>query len=140
MADSWDGFIDIIGLDTDIGPKAKLKILMNFPSEFSDKSLLLSLFERIEELYGQKKCTILWWNHQSRVYTKSITKNELEFLHYLWNRKAGDYLLFLPGEFGGKRNNIEDEEEFIGECLAKYSQLILKTEDAYVALYLYLDK
>jgi hypothetical protein len=59
MADSWDGFLDIIGLDTDIIPKAKLKILMNFPSEYSDKSLLLSLFERIEEIYGQKKFTIL---------------------------------------------------------------------------------
>jgi hypothetical protein len=64
----------------------------------------------------------------------------LEFLHYLWNRKAGHYLLFLPEEFDEKRKNIEDEEEFIGKCLAKYSQLILKTEDAYVALYLNLDK
>jgi len=32
------------------------------------------------------------------------------------------------------------EEEFVGEYLEKYSELILKTDDAYEVLYLYLNK
>jgi hypothetical protein len=140
MTNSWEDFLDIIKLNTDIRLKANLQILMNFPNGYSNKSLLLGLFDQIEVLYRKKKCIILWWDDRRRVYTKVIGRDDLMFLHYLWDRKAGDYLLFLPEEFYEIKTNIEDEEEFIGKCLEKYSQLILKTEDAYVALYLYLDK
>lgn len=139
MTNSWEGFLDIIELDPNIRLRANLQILMDFPNGHPKESLLLSLLDKIEKIYGKKRCTILWWDNGRRIYTKIISKDDLSFLQYLWNKIAGNYLLFLPEEFDVKRTNIEDEEKFIGKCLAKYSHLILKTEDAYVALYLYLD-
>ncbi len=47
--------------------------------------------------------------------------------------------MFLPEEFNAKVDT-SDEEEFIGVCLIKYSQLLLKTPDANEVLYLYLKK
>ncbi|MBG9587250.1 hypothetical protein [Cytobacillus firmus] len=139
MTNSWEGFLDIIELYPNIRQKANLQILMDFPNGHPNESLLLSLFEKIEVIYGGKRCTILWWNN-GRIYNKTISKDNLRYLQYLWDRIAGNYLLFLPEKFYVKRKNVEDEEEFIGECLVKYSHLILKTEDAYVALYLYINK
>ncbi len=140
MTNSWEGFLDIIELDPNIRLKANLQILLDFPNGHPKESLLLNLLENIEEIYGKNRCTTLWWNSRRCIYTKTISKDNLSFLQYLWDRKAGNYLLFLPEESDAKRTNIEDEEQFIGKCLEKYSHLILKTEDAYVALYLYLDK
>lgn len=72
-------------------------------------------------------------------YTKIISKDDLKFLQDLWERIAGDYILFLPEEFDLKID-VEDEEEFIGMSLIKYSQLLLKSPDANEVLYLSLNK
>lgn len=98
------------------------------------------VYSTIEKIYGDKRCTILWWNNGGSLYSKIISKDDLDFLQYLWDKIAGNYLLFLPEEVDIKRTKVEDEEKFIGKCLEKYSHLILKTEDAYVALYLFLNK
>lgn len=140
MTSSWEGFLDIIGLDQSVRLKVNLQILMDFPNGSPNQSLLLSLFDQIEQIYGNKRCTILWWNNDRSLYSKIISKNDLDFLQYLWDKIAGNYLLFLPEEVDIKRTEVEDEEIFIGKCLEKYSHLILKTEDAYVALYLFLNK
>ena len=63
----------------------------------------------------------------------------MKYLQDLWERIAGDYILFLPEEFNAKVDT-SDEEEFIGVCLTKYSQLLLKTPDANEVLYLRLNE
>ena len=63
----------------------------------------------------------------------------MKYLQNLWERIAGDYILFLPEEFNMK-NDTDDEEEFIGMCLIKYSQLLIKTPDANEVLYLNLNE
>ncbi len=139
MNNSWEGFLDIIELEPNIRKKANLEILLEFPNGQPEEYLLSCLFEKIEKIYGEKSYTILWFNNGRRIYTKTISKDNLAFLQYLWDRIAGNYLLFLPEEFYVKRTIVENEEEFIGRCLAKYSHIILKTEDANASLYLYLN-
>ncbi|MGD6831244.1 hypothetical protein ACQCT5_03715 [Sutcliffiella halmapala] len=147
MEGSWEGFLDIIGLSQDIRQKAELKTLMEFPLAEPEKDLLISLFDCITSIYGTQKCTILWWYEPSCIndknignpYTKIISKADLKYLQDLWGRIAGDYILFLPEEFNAKVDTI-GEEEFIGLCLIKYSQLLLKTPDANEVLYLYLNE
>jgi hypothetical protein len=147
MSDSWEGFLDVIGLNQDIRQKAHLNVLLNFPLGEPKKELLQDLFDYITKIYGSEKCTILWWYEgsspypklTSNPYTKIISKDDLKFLQLLWERIAGDYILFLPEEFDVKID-VEDEEEFIGMCLNQYSQLLLKTPDANEVLYLSLNK
>lgn len=148
MEDSWEGFLDIISLNQDIRQKANLKVLIEFPLGEPKKELLLNLFDYITKIYGSNKCTILWWYEvhapfvkkiTSNPYTKIISKDDLKFLQDLWERIAGDYILFLPEEFE-LEIDVEDEEEFIGLSLIKYSQLLLKTPDANEILYLSLNK
>ncbi|MGM0924770.1 MAG: hypothetical protein ACQEWW_26905 [Bacillota bacterium] len=147
MEDSWEGFLEIIGLNQDIKQKANLKVLIEFPLGEPKEELLLNLFDYIIKIYGSNRCTILWWfevhssytKRTSNPYTKIISKDDLKFLQDLWERIAGDYILFLPEEFDLKIN-VEDEEEFIGMSLIKYSQLLLKTPDANEVLYLSLNK
>ncbi len=47
--------------------------------------------------------------------------------------------MFLPEEFNLKVET-SDEEEFIGVCLTKYNQLILKTPDANEVLHLHINE
>ena len=75
MTNSWEGFLDIIELDRNIRLKANLQILMDFPNGHPIESLLLSLLEKIEEIYGKKRCTMLCWNDGRRIYTKTISKD-----------------------------------------------------------------
>ncbi|WP_409292905.1 hypothetical protein [Peribacillus sp. SCS-37] len=140
MENSWEGFLDILELDQSVRLKANFQILMDFPNGNPTKSMLLILFDQIEKIYGKKRYTILWFNNGRTLYSKIISKDSLDFLLNLWCEIAGNYLLFLPDEVDIKSTKIEDEEIFIGKCLEKYSHLILKTEDAYVVLYLSLKK
>jgi hypothetical protein len=147
MSDSWEGFLDIIGLKQDIRQKANLNVLLDVPLGEPKEELLLNLFDYITKIYESEKCTILWWYEASspspkltsNPYNKIINKGELKFLQLLWERIAGDYILFLPEEFDLKID-VEDEEEFIGRCLIHYSQLLLKTPDANEVLYLSLNE
>ncbi|MGF3103043.1 hypothetical protein [Rossellomorea sp. DUT-2] len=147
MEVSWEGFLDQIGLNQDIRQKADLKVLIEFPLAEPKTDLLISLFDYISSIYGSEKCTILWWyepncingKNISKPYTKTISQDELKYLQDLWGRIAGDYILFLPEEFNLKVDT-SDEEEFIGVCLTKYNQLLLKTPDANEVLYLRLNE
>ena len=147
MEVSWDGFLDQIGLNQDIRQKADLKVLIEFPKAEPKTELLINLFDYITGIYGSKNCTILWWyepncingKNISNPYTKTISQDDLKHLQDLWERIAGDYILFLPEEFNLKVDT-SDEEEFIGVCLTKYNQLLLKTSDANEVLYLRLDE
>jgi hypothetical protein len=147
MQDSWEGFLDIIGLKQDNRQKAKLTVLLDLPLGVPKKGLILNLLDYITKLYESEKCTILWWyeanspTHKltSKPYTKIINKGDLIFLQLLWERIAGDYILFLPEKFDLKID-VQDEEEFIGQCLIHYSQLFLKTPDANEVLYLSLNE
>lgn len=147
MKGSWEGFLDIIGLNQDIRQKANLKALIEFPFGEPKTGLLINLFDYITSIYGSERFTILWWYEPSCIngknisnrYTKIISKDDLKYLQDLWERIAGDYILFLPEEFNAKVDT-SDEEEFIGVCLTKYSQLLLKTPDANEVLYLRLNE
>ncbi|MCG1020977.1 hypothetical protein [Sutcliffiella horikoshii] len=147
MECSWEGFLDIIGLNQDIRQKAELKTLIEFPLAEPKTDLLISLFEYIKCIFGSGKCTILWWYEPNSIngksisnpYTEVISKDDLKFLQDKWHRIAGDYILFLPEEFN-PNVDTNDEEDFIGVCLTKYSQLLLKTPDANEVLYLRINE
>lgn len=147
MKGSWEGFLDIIGLNQDIRQKAELKTLIEFPLAEPKKDLLICLFDFLTGIYGTEKCTILWWYEPNCIsgkdiinpYTKIISKDDLKYLQGIWERIGGDYILFLPEEFNTKVDT-NDEEEFIGVCLTKYSQLLLKTPDGNEVLYLRLNE
>ena len=147
MEDSWEGLLDIIGLNQDIRQKANLKVLIEFPLGKPKKDLLLNLFDYTTKIYDSKKFTILWWDVEPNTYTeipntciKIINKDDLKYLQNLWDTIAGNYILFLPEEFDLKKIDVEDQEEFIGMSLIKYSQLLLKTPDGNEVLYLSLNK
>ncbi|WP_411334586.1 hypothetical protein ACK1LH_04250 [Metabacillus indicus] len=147
MGGSWEGFLNVIGLNKDIRQKADLRVLIKFPLAEPKTDLLLSLIDYITGIYGSEKCTILWWYEPSCIngknisnpYTRIISKYDLKYLQGLWERTAGDYILFLPEEFNSKIDT-NDEEDFIGVCLTKYSNLLLKTPDANEVLYLRLNE
>ncbi|MGP1907976.1 hypothetical protein ACTSEZ_07365 [Metabacillus sp. JX24] len=130
MGGSWEGFLDVIGLNKDIRQKADLRVLIKFPLAEPKTDLLLCLFDYITGIYGSEKCTILWWyepsclndKNISNPYTRIISKYDLKYLQGLWERTAGDYILFLPEKFNGKIDT-SDEEDFIVVCLTKYSNL-----------------
>ncbi|MFY0758857.1 hypothetical protein AB1K32_08265 [Metabacillus dongyingensis] len=134
-------------MNKDIRQKADLRVLIKFPLAEPKTDLLISLFDYITGIYDSEKCTILWWyepncingKNISNPYTKIISKDDLKYLQGLWERIAGDYILFLPEEFNEKIDT-SDEEEFIGVCLTKYSKLLLKTPDANEVLYLRLNE
>ncbi|WP_216827869.1 hypothetical protein [Alkalihalobacterium elongatum] len=144
MENSSEGFLDIIGLEKYTREKAKLQVLIDNPSGEPNKEILSNIFEFIKKVYGTERCTILWWDWdvQSNPVTKIISVEDIEFLHNLWKRIAGNYLLFLPVEFDVKKFNqkVKDEEEFIGLSLIAYTHLILKSPDAYEVFYLSLEK
>lgn len=140
MEGSWEGLLDIIGLNQNMRQKTNLKVLIEFPLGEPNKDLLLNLFDYTTEIYGSKRCTILWWYGERYPYTKIISKDDLKYLQNLWETIAGHYILFLPEEFDVKKIDVEDEEEFIGMSLIKYSKLLLKTPDANEVLYLSLSK
>lgn len=140
MTNSSEGFLDIIGLETNTREKAKLKVLIENPSGEPNKEILFNIFDFVKKLYGTDKCTILWWDGQTNPSTKIISVEDIEFLQNLWLRIAGNYLLFLPVQFDIKQMSLKDEEEYIGLSLIAYSHLILKSPDAYEVLYLTLNK
>ena len=61
MKGSWEGFLDIIGLNQDIRQKANLKALIEFPFGEPKTGLLINLFDYITSIYGSERFTILWW-------------------------------------------------------------------------------
>ncbi len=121
MEGSWEGFLDLIGLTQDIRQKTELKTLMEFPLAEPKPDLLISLLDCTRSIYGSEKCTIFWWYESSCIkgknisnpFTKIISKDDLIYLQSLWERIAGDYILFLPEDFNAKFDT-SDEEEFIG--------------------------
>lgn len=139
-----EGFLDIIGLEINKREKAKLKVLIENPSGEPNKEILYNIFDFIKKVYGTEKCIVLWWDwdSQSNPSTKIISIEDIEFLHNLWERIAGNYLLFLPVQCDVKKINQKekDEEEFIGLSLIAHSHLILKSPDGYEVLYLTLNK
>jgi hypothetical protein len=147
MEGSWEGLLDIIGLNQDIRKKAELKALIEFPLAEPKTDLLINLFDYITSIYDFERFTILWWYEPSCInvknisnpFTKIISKDDLKYLQELWERIAGDYILFLPEDFNTKVDT-SDEEVFIGVCLTKYSQLLLKPPDANEVLYLCLTE
>jgi hypothetical protein len=54
MRGSWEGSLDIIGLNQNIRQKAKLKVLIEFPLGDPKTDLLLNLFEYIKKYMVQK--------------------------------------------------------------------------------------
>jgi hypothetical protein len=140
MEGSWEGLLDIIGLNQNIRQKANLKVLIVFPLGDPKTDLLLNLFEYIKKIYGSEKCTILWWYGEPYPYTKIISKDDLKFLQNLWDTIAGHYILFLPEDFDVDKIGVEDEEEFIGMSLVTHCQLLLKTPDGNEILYLNLNE
>ncbi|MBU8880899.1 hypothetical protein BGM26_18270 [Bacillus sp. FJAT-29790] len=142
MTNSSDDFLNIIGLEENTRELAKLKVLIENPSGEPNKEILLNIFEFIKKIYGTEKCTILWWDRdiQSNPSTKIISVEDIKFLHNLWERIAGNYLLFLPVQFDANKFNQKDEEEYIGLSLITYSHLILKSPDGYEVMYLTLNK
>ncbi|MFD1736851.1 hypothetical protein ACFSCX_09765 [Bacillus salitolerans] len=144
MANSNEGYLNVIGLEGDTREKAKLKVLIDNPSGKVNKEILLKIYNYIKEVYGTDKCSVLWWewNEQPTPSIKIITiYNNIQFLQDLWERIAGNYLIFLPVQFDLKKfkQKEKDEEEFIGMCLIKYYHLIVKSPDGYEVLYLTLN-
>lgn len=138
MTSPWEGFLDIIGLEQAERSHAHLETLAEFPDGYTEKSRLLALLEQIEQIYGNEEFTVVWMNNGSRIYKKIANKQDLKKIACLWERIAGNYMLFLPFETTIEKGKVQDEEQFIGQCLVKHKQLVLKTEDAYVVLRLQL--
>lgn len=139
MTPPWEGFLDIIGLEQAERSHAHLETIAEFPDGYPEKSHLLALLEKIEQIYENEEFTIVWINNGSRIYKKIANKQDIEKIACLWGRIAGNYMLFLPSDATIEKRKVQDEEQFIGQCLEKYKQLVLKTEDAYVVLHLQLN-
>jgi hypothetical protein len=138
MSSSWESFLDIIGLQQTERSCAHLKTLADFPAGYPEKSRLLALLEQTEQIYGNEEFAVVWLNNGSRIYKKIANKQDWEKIACLWQRIAGNYMLFLPRDANIEKGLVQDEEQFIGQCLEKHKQLVLKTEDAYVVLHLQL--
>lgn len=135
---SWESFLDIIGLEHTERSCAHIETIAEFPNGYPEKSRLFELLEQIEQLYGNKEFTVIWLNNGGRLYTKIASKEDVSKISCLWERIAGNYMLFLPHNVVIDKQRVLDEEEFIGKCLEQHGQLVLKTEDAYVVLFLQL--
>lgn len=138
MTPSWEGFLDIIGLEQAERSHAHLEIIADFPDGYPENSRLLAILEKIEQIYGNEEFAVVWMNNGSGIYKKIANKKDVKKIACLWERIAGNYMLFLPSEATVEKGRIQDEEEFIGQCLEKYKQLVLKTNDAYVVVHLQL--
>lgn len=138
MAPPWESYLDVIGLQPAERLHAHLKIIAEFPDGYPENSRLLDLLEQIEKIYGNEEFVVMWLNNGSRIYKKIVSKEDVEKIACLWEKIAGNYILFLPRHAIVERGKVQDEELFIGQCLKRYKQLVLKTEDAYVALLLQL--
>lgn len=138
MTPPWEVFLDIIGLQQAERSHAHLETIAEFPNGYPEKSLLLSLLEQIEQIYGNEEFAVVWMNNGSRIYKKISNKQDVKKIACLWVRIAVNYMLFLPSDAIVEKGRVEDEEQFIGQCLEKDKQLVLKTEDAYVVLHLQL--
>ena len=139
MTSSWESFLDIIGLQQAELSHAHLKTIAEFPDGYPEKSRLLALLEKIELIYGNEEFAVVWMNNGSRIYKKIANKQDRKKIACLWERIAGNYILFLPCDAAIEKGIVQDEEQFIGQCLKKHKQLVLKTEDAYVVLHLQLN-
>ncbi|WP_204417786.1 hypothetical protein [Bacillus tianshenii] len=144
MTNPSEGFLDIIGLEENTREKSKLKVLIDNKSADANKEILVKIFDYIKTIYRTDKSTVLWWEggSHSNPSTKIVSIEDIEFLHNLWERIVGNYLLFLPEQFEVTKfhQKEKDEEVFIGLCLVTYSQLIIKSPDGYEVLYLFLNK
>lgn len=138
MTPPWEGFLDIMGLEQAERSHAHLETIAEFPDGYPEKSLLLSLLEQIEQIYGNEEFAVIWINNGSRIYKKIANKKDVEKIACLWERIAGNYMLFLPPDTTVEKGKVQVEEQFIGQCLEKHKRLVLKTEDAYVVLHLQL--
>ena len=138
MAPPWESYLDVIGLQPTDRLHAQLKIIADFPDGYPEKSRLSDLLEQIEKIYGDEKFVVMWLNNGSRIYKKIASKKDHEKIACLWERIAGNYILFLPYDAIVEKGKVQDEEQFIGQCLKRYKQLVLKTEDAYAVLLLQL--
>ena len=138
MTPPWEGFLDIIGLQQADRPHALLETIGEFPDGSPECSNLMTLLEQIEKIYGKEEFTVVWLNNGSRIYKKIASKQDVKKIACLWERIAGNYMLFLPSDAIVEKGIVQDEEQFIGQCLEKHKQLVLKTEDAYVVLHLQL--
>ncbi|AQQ53522.1 hypothetical protein [Planococcus lenghuensis] len=140
MQNLWQDFLNIIDLDKADRQNAQLDILKEFPSGYPQERLLLSLLDEIEQLFQSREFTMLWFNNGRRIYFKHVSKEDMKFIYHAWGKLAGNYILFLPKDASIRRQRVEDEEAFIGQCLKAHNQLVVKTEDAYVVLHLTLTE
>lgn len=138
MTPPWEGFSEIIGLQQADRPHVLLETIAEFPDGFPEYCHLIALLEKIELIYGKEEFAVVWMNNGGRIYKKIASKQDVKKIACLWEKIAGNYMLFLPSDAIVEIGRVEDEEQFIGQCLEKYKQLILKTEDAYVVLHLQL--
>jgi len=118
--------------------RAQIETIAEFTNGYPEKSRLLDLLEQIEQLYKNNEFTVVWLNNGGLLYTKIANKEDISKISCLWERIAGNYMLFLPHNAVVDKKRVLDEEEFIGKCLEKHGQLVLKTEDACVVLFLQL--
>ena len=120
MAPPWESFLDVIGLKQAERSHAHLKTIAEFPDGFPEKSRLLALLEQIEQIYGNEEFAVVWLNNGSLIYKKIANKQDEEKIACLWERIAGKYMLFLPRDATIEKGKVQDEEQFIGQCLEKH--------------------
>lgn len=130
--------MDIIGLEAAERSRAHVETIAEFPNGYPDEPRLLHLFKQIENLYGNTEFAVIWLNNGNYVYLKVANKQDVAKIACLWERISGNYLMFLPHDAVIDKGRVVDEEEFIGVCLKRHKQMVLKTEDAYVVLFLQL--
>lgn len=117
VAPSWESFLDIIGIQQAERFHAQLKTITEFRDGYPEKSRLLALLEQIELIYGNEEFAVFWMNNGSRIYKKIANKQDREKIACLCERIAGNYMLFLPRDATIEKGKVQDEEQFIGQCL-----------------------
>jgi hypothetical protein len=138
MAPPWESYLNEIGLQPTDRLHAQLNKIADFPDGYPEKSRLSDLLEQIEKIYGNEEFVVMWIHNGGRIYKKIASTRDVEKISCLWERIAGNYILFLPCNAIVEKGKVQDEELFIGQCLKRYKKLVLKTEDAYVVLLLQL--
>ncbi len=86
MVHLWDSFLNEIGLDIADREKANITTLIEEPSGEPKEQVLYEIFDFVKKLYGDEKCTILWWDGKTTPYKRIISKADIGYLQNLWSR------------------------------------------------------